>query len=304
MSKLFIIDGSNLIHRAHYAMKDMSSNGGFPTGAINGFLMMLMNLNKFHGMRECIVCYDVAGASSYRRGLYPEYKGNRSKEGVDLIGPQTKIIQAIVENLGIVSYGIPGFEADDIIATLVSFYTQVNSYDQLVVVSSDKDLMALVSDDSPTVTLLDTMKRKEYDTASVIDKWGVPPKQISDYLAIVGDQCDNIPGAKGLGPAAAKTIFKHFNTVEEVLEKTDHPDIAKYASKLESSKDLILLSKSLTSLRTDAPLTYPEDFVPRIKNLEYVEEVLQKLDFQSFTIDQLTGWIIRVDPRYGSVPST
>lgn len=286
--QIFLLDGSNLIHRSFFAMKDMASNSGFPTAAVYGFMMMMKNLHRYHKMRHFVLCLDAAGASKSRREIFPDYKANRVKEGPDLLGPQMLILKQVFSLLEFCTFGISGYEADDIIATLSRSMQEY--FDEIVIVSGDKDLLALVSD---KVFMLDTMKRIEYTISDVILKMGIPPNQITDYLALVGDAADNIPGCKGIGPAGACDLLKKYESIDAIYNNIDAVD-KKYIKKLVSSKDNVMMSYKLASLNFNAPVE-PSIYAliprPTQDNVNKVRQLFSRLDFQEDTIDEMLSWI-------------
>jgi DNA polymerase I len=219
MQTLLLIDGSGYLYRAFHAMPDLRTAAGAPTGAIRGFIGMLRVLDQDMpaAYRACV--FDAKG-KTFRDELFPEYKANRPAMPEDLaaqIGP----IHEAVRALGWPVIEIPGVEADDVIGTLAAWAQRENL--QTVIVTADKDLAQLVND---RVLLVDTMSRdggppRRLDRAGVVARFGVPPERIVDYLALVGDAVDNVPGVEKVGPKTAARWLAEYGDLEGVLAHAD-----------------------------------------------------------------------------------
>src|SRR5581483_5276443 len=184
---LYLVDGSGFIFRAYHALPPLTTRAGVPSGAVYGFTTMLIKLELEHRPSHLAVIFD-AGAVSFRNAMYGEYKANR-KEPPDDLKPQFPAVRRVVEAFGVPIVEAKNFEADDLIATFVAQAKARNL--RVVIVSSDKDLMQLVDDHC---AMLDTMKDVVYGPAEVEEKFGVPPAQLGDVLALMGDSVDNVPG--------------------------------------------------------------------------------------------------------------
>jgi DNA polymerase-1 len=245
--KLFLIDASSLFFRAFYAIRPLTSPAGLPTNAIYGFLTMVAKILKDEAPQYVVFCYD-RKEPSFRKDMYEEYKANRSEMPEDLV-PQIPYIKKIADLLGIPSLEVPRFEADDLIGTL----TRIGrSHDlDVFIVSGDKDFAQLVE---PHVWLFDTMKDIKYDAAGVQEKWGVRPEQMIDYLAMVGDSSDNIPGVMGIGPKGAQKLLADYGTLENIYS---HLDEIKGATqeKLKANKDMAFLSQKLVTIEQNVPVS-------------------------------------------------
>jgi DNA polymerase-1 len=201
MGKLLVlVDGSSYLYRAFHALPDLRNPAGEPTGAVYGVLNMLRRLvNDYKA--DFLGCVFDAKGKTFRDAVYPEYKATRAAMPNDLSVQVDPLLQAI-EAFGWPLLVIDGVEADDVIGTLACQATQHGI--RTIVSTIDKDLAQLVRDD---VTLINTMSNEKLDTASVRAKFGVPPEKIVDYLALIGDSIDNIPGVDKVGPkTAAKWI--------------------------------------------------------------------------------------------------
>lgn len=303
---IYLVDGSGYIFRAFYAIPNLATKSGFPTNALFGFMKMLAKLIGDIGSHHVVVVFD-AGRDTFRKELYPAYKANRNDPPEELV-QQFPFFRPLASALGLPVMDCPGFEADDVIATLAS---KLSSEGQsVVVVTADKDLMQLVSD---TVTLWDTMRDKKVGRAEVIEKFGVPPERVTDALALIGDTSDNIPGAKGLGPKTAAQILDLYSSIEEILEATGEikenskiRNRQKIAEVLQQDAELVRLSKVLATVKADVPLDILlngerrkiqeltcEELINacqrRVPHTEELKELADKFEFTSFlkNIDHL-----------------
>jgi len=200
---LLLVDGSSYLYRAFHALPDLRSPTGFPTGAIHGVVAMMKKLREQYPSAHGACVFDDKGAT-FRDELYPEYKATRAPMPSDLTR-QIEPIHEAVRLLGWPVLMVPGIEADDAIGTL-SCMAAKGGFD-VVISTGDKDLAQLVNE---RVTLINTMSNERLDVAGVLEKFGVPPERIVDYLALIGDSVDNIPGVEKVGPkTAARWIVEH-----------------------------------------------------------------------------------------------
>lgn len=245
-----LIDASAFIFRAFYAVRPLSNKQGLPTNAVFGFAQMILKVLEEMRPSHIAVVYDNK-APSFRKEMYTEYKANRSDMPEDLV-PQIPYIKKFVECLGLPSFEMPGYEADDIIATLATRAAHLSGENaEVAIVSSDKDLMQLVDEN---IYLYDTMKELKYTPAQVKEKLGVSPKMVADYLGIVGDTSDNIPGVKGIGPKGAVTLLEQFGSLEAVYERLDEVKKEGMKKSLAECREVALLSKKLATVITDLEL--------------------------------------------------
>lgn len=246
---LYLIDGSNYLFRAFYAIRELSNSKGFPTNAIYGFTTMLLKLLKDHQPEYIAVAFDVKGPT-FRHDAYEGYKATR-KAIPEAIIPQIPYVKEIVRAFGIPVLEQGGIEADDIIGTLAATYA--NQDLSVVIVSGDKDLLQLVGNH---VALVDTMKDKRYDIAAVKERFGVMPAQIVDILALAGDASDNIPGVPGIGPKGAQRLIEEFGTVENVLANVNKIKNGRAKTAIESFADQARMSYDLAKIRLDAQISF------------------------------------------------
>ena len=213
--KIFLIDGSSYLYRAFHAMPPLSTSSGLPTGAVKGVVNMLRNLRKENPNAHYLSIFDAKG-KNFRHDIYKEYKANRPPMPEDL-REQLSPLKEICNAMGMPVIEIPKVEADDVIASLADLGSKQGI--PIVISSLDKDLMQLVTD--PLIKMMNTMNNQIYDVSGVQEKFGVHPNQIIDYLAIVGDSSDNIPGVPKAGPKTAVKWLKEFKNLKGIIKNAD-----------------------------------------------------------------------------------
>ena len=247
MTTLYIIDGHSYIYRAYYAIRNLSSSSGFPTNAIFGFTNMLLKIIREKTPDYLFVAFD-SGKPTKRQDLYEKYKAHRPKMPEDLV-VQLPHIRRIIDALRIETLSIPGEEADDIIATMTKIARAEGL--EVCMVTSDKDLYQLLG---PGVRAYDTMKNRIFVADDVMERFGVEPGHIPDFLALTGDSADNIPGVPGVGAKTAKTLMKDFGSVERILKEAETIQQPKLRAALKDNADLLRLSLRLATLDSNLPL--------------------------------------------------
>ena len=247
--KLVLVDGSNYLFRAFYAIRELSNSKGFPTNAIYGFTTMLMKLLREQAPDCIAVAFDVK-APTFRHDAYADYKATR-RAVPDALIPQIPYVKEVVRGLNIPILEQPGLEADDIIGTIAC--RQAAQGMDVVIVSGDKDLMQLVSDN---VVMTDTMKDKTYDVAAVKERFGVPPEKVVEVLGLTGDVSDNIPGVPGIGPKGALRLIEQFGGVEEILAHPEKIHNLRTREAILRHADQARLSLELARIRTDAEFSF------------------------------------------------
>lgn len=245
MKTLTIIDTFGFFFRNYYALPQLKSSKGFPTGLLTGFINFIATLNKEHGTDYLVFALD-SKEKTIRKEIDPNYKANRPAPPEDLV-KQLPVAIDLIENMGFPKLEIAGYEADDIIASLVECAKQQGI--KVRIVSHDKDLYQLIDDDR--VVLYDPMKKIEINEEKCIEKFGVPPSQIVDYLALVGDTADNIPGVRGIGPKGATKLLKEFGSLEAIYENLDKIGNARTRKLLEEGRESAFLSRKLATLYHD-----------------------------------------------------
>ena len=241
MKKLILIDGYGFVFRAYHSLPDMIRHDKTPIGAVYGFLKMMLNILENMKMTHCAVVLD-SGGKTFRNDMYQEYKANRPPCPENLI-PQFEIIREAIESLNLATLQKQGFEADDIIATIARNAEKEGF--EVVIVSSDKDLMQLIDGN---ILMFDPMKAKIIGKNEVIEKFGVEPRQIIDFLSLLGDASDNIPGVKGVGNKTACELLKEFDNLENLLENYQEIKSDRKRELIKSGFESARLSKSLVKL--------------------------------------------------------
>ena len=276
MKKLYLVDVSSMYFRAFYAIRPLSNAAGMPTNALYGFLSMTTKLLKQLKPDYVAFCFDLK-EPSFRLGLYSEYKANRSAMPEELV-PQVPYVRKLTDALGVPAFSRSGYEADDLIGALAVFGRKHDL--EVVIVSGDKDFGQLVQ---PYVSIYDTMKDVKYDAKGVEEKIGVPPAQVIDYMALVGDSSDNVPGVAGIGPKGAQKLLAQFKTLDEIYSSLDLIANKNLVKKLEQSKEMAFLSRKLVTIETDIKLIDSiEELRMREVDREGLMQLLTELDFKSF----------------------
>jgi DNA polymerase-1 len=266
--KVIIIDGYNFLFRAFYAIRELTRPDGLHTNALYGLANMTLKTIDTLKPDMCIVALD-SGAKTFRNEIYTEYKANR-KAPPEELAMQFEYVEPLLQSLGLTVLKEKGFEADDIIAT---FAKKIDSskYD-LTIVSSDKDLMQLITDD---VNMYDAGKQVELDADDVMKKFGVGPNKVTEVQALIGDSVDNIPGVKSVGPKTASQLINEYGTLENLYENIENITKAKLKENLTTYKEDAFISRELATLKTDL---YPQvnEYllnyeIPTEKAVEYAE---------------------------------
>ncbi len=272
---LYLLDASSYIHRAFHAIRNLSTSGGVPTGAVYGFVQMLLKVLDEAQPSHLAVVYDAKGPT-FRHKLYVPYKANRPPLDPALKS-QLPLVRQVVTALNLPAVEMEGYEADDLMATLARQAT-AQGY-QVVLVSGDKDLLQLVG---PKVSMWDTMKEIHLGPAEVREKMGVPPEKVVDLQALTGDSTDNIPGVPGVGPKTAVKLLNEHGDLDSVLAAAPGMKKSKLQENLVAHAESARLSRELARLADDAPLTFePEDFAMAPPDPEVITPVLAKLEFTS-----------------------
>ncbi|MBW2688979.1 MAG: ribonuclease HI [Deltaproteobacteria bacterium] len=277
--KLYLLDGSSYIYRAYYGIRDLATSGGMPTNAVFGFTKMLLDLLHENRPDYLTVVFDRPREETFRREIYPEYKANREAMPEDL-GLQIPYIRKVLQALNIPALEAPGFEADDVIASLACRYAAEGI--QVTVVTGDKDLMQIVGD---RIDLLDTMKDKRSGPQEVIDRFGVPAELVPDVLGLAGDTSDNIPGVPGIGEKTAAELVRRFGSLEDVLKWKNLVSGKKRKENLHTYADQARLSKTLATVRYDVELEVAlADLQRQTPNLAELIPLLRELEFEALEI--------------------
>jgi DNA polymerase-1 len=272
---LVLVDGSSYLFRAYYALPDLTTKAGEPTGAIRGVISMIRKLAKDYPGSPVAVVFDAPG-KTFRDDMYSEYKANRSSMPDDL-REQIQPIHDLIRAMGLPLVCIEGVEADDVIGTYATMATEQKR--DTVISTGDKDMAQLVSEH---VTLVNTMTDTHMDRQGVVDKFGVTPEQIVDYLALMGDSVDNIPGVPKVGPKTAAKWLSEFGTLDELMQRADEIK-GKIGENLRNALDQLPLSKALTQIKCDVSLPLSlEQLQPTEPDQVHLRDAFARLEFKSW----------------------
>ena len=292
--KIFLIDGSSYLYRAFHAMPPLTTSTGLPTGAVKGVTNMLRNLRNENPNSHYLAIFDAKG-KNFRHSIYKDYKANRPPMPPEL-REQLAPLKSICNAMGMPVVEIPDVEADDVIATLAVMGAQRGI--PMIISSLDKDLMQLVED--PLVKMVNTMNNKVYDVAGVQEKFGVHPDQIIDYLALVGDTSDNIPGVPKVGPKTAVKWLNEFKDLEGITQNAENfPGVV--GQNLRDSIQDLDRNVELVTLKKDVDLSVSlDELLAANENQEELNKLFASLEFKN--------WIKSSDGRstdepIASVPS-
>ena len=274
--KIFLIDGSSYLYRAFHAMPPLTTSTGLPTGAVKGVTNMLRNLRKENPDSYYLSIFDAKG-KNFRHEIFEDYKANRPPMPEDL-REQLTPLKEICNAMGMPVIEIPKVEADDVIATLAVMGSQQGM--PMVISSLDKDLMQLVED--PLIKMMNTMNNQIYDVSGVVEKFGVHPNQIVDYLAIVGDTSDNIPGVPKVGPKTAVKWLNEFKTLQGIIDNSDSLTGVVGQNFRDSIPDLDR-NIELVTLKKDVDLKISfEDLLKAEENQEELNKLFTSLEFKTW----------------------
>jgi DNA polymerase-1 len=281
-SPFILVDGSSYLYRAFHAMPNLTNSAGDFTGAVYGVVNMLRKLLKDYDPQYMAVVFDAKG-KTFRDDLYKEYKANRPPMPPELriqIEPLHQVIQA----MGIPMLVIDGVEADDVIGTLADVATK-KKMDTLIS-TGDKDMAQLVNEH---VTLMDTMKNTLMDRDGIIEKFGLPPERIIDYLALMGDKSDNIPGVAGVGPKTAVKWLAQYGSLEGIKQHAAEIK-GKVGDNLRESLDQLPLSYQLATIKCDVQLNIePDDLTLQEPNTKELADVFSRLEFKTWLSETLSS---------------
>jgi len=288
--QLILIDGSSYLYRAFYVpqLKRMQTTSGQPTGAVFGVINMIKSLSTEYPESNIVAIFDAKG-KNFRHELYQEYKANRPSMP-DELRSQIEYVHAAVKALGLPLVAVPGVEADDVIGT---YAKQASEAGQTVLIASgDKDLAQIVND---KVNLIDTMKKVILDEAGVAEKFGVRPDQIIDYLTLMGDSSDNIPGVPKVGPKTAVKWIAEYGSLDGVIENADKIG-GKVGENLREFLPQLPLSKDLVTLRCELQV---EPLLSELKQTEQDKdaliEIYQTLQFKKWLAELGADSLVGVD---------
>ncbi len=277
-SPLLLIDGSSWLFRAFHALPPLSNARGEPTGAVYGMGNMLRRLLKDYAPEEIAVVFDAPG-TNFRHELYPEYKANRSETPAELSAQYPAIVE-MLDGMGLHVVAVADVEADDVIGTLAR--QAADRGQPVLIVTGDKDMAQLVD---ARVELLDTMKNRRLDRAAVVERFGVPPERIVDYLALMGDSVDNIPGIVGVGPKTAAKWLQEYGSLDGVVAHAEAIK-GKVGENLRASLGQLPLARDLATIRCSLDLPVTLDAMrPRPPDLAKLIALYARLGFNRWIED-------------------
>ncbi|MFU8837259.1 MAG: DNA polymerase I [Thiohalomonadaceae bacterium] len=278
--QLVLVDGSSYLYRAFHAMPALTNSAGQPTGAVYGVTNMLRRLLNDYDPAYVAVVFDAKG-KTFRDDLYAEYKAHRPPMPPELRG-QVETIHTIVEALGLPILVVEGVEADDVIGTLAR---QAEAADMPVLISTgDKDMAQLVN---THITLVNTMTDTLLDPAGVVEKFGVPPERIIDYLALIGDTSDNVPGVPKVGPKTAVKWLGKYGSLDGIIENAE-AITGKVGENLRDSLGMLPLSRQLVTIKCDVPLEQgPQQLQRRAPDTEALIRLYGEMEFKTWLAELL-----------------
>jgi DNA polymerase I len=254
MAKWMLIDGFNMAFRAFYGMPELTRTDGFPTGALHGWVKTIWRLQDQVQPDAALVFFDLGGSQD-RLALHPEYKAQR-KETPEPLEKQIPVIKELTRAMGLVGVELDGVESDDLLASQAR--ALANAGHEVLIVSSDKDFAQCVDDRVkillPPPTANPKLGWRIMDAQGVVEKFGVPPSQIAEYLALIGDVSDNIPGINGVGPKTAAKWFSELGSLEAIIAQANELKPERFREVVGQSAAKLRLNLKLTTLSTKSPM--------------------------------------------------
>lgn len=279
-----LVDGYNMAFRAFYGMPGLARSDGFPTGAIHGWVRTMGWIEDNLGGDQISVFFDLDGARRQLE-LRPDYKANRSETPVEL-EQQIPVIKAWTRAMGYGGIEVSGVEADDLIASFAHRYAARG--DKVRIISADKDLCQLVTDritvHAPPPTANPRLGWRELDPVGVEEKFGLPPAQIADYLALIGDSADNIPGLRGVGPKTAVKWLRQYGDLESIIRNCGELQPRRFQRLVHEEQEELRRNLNMTTLDCDIPI---DGIAERAEmDIAAALRILEKMEMQ-----KTAGWI-------------
>ena len=285
---VYLIDGSSFIFRAFHALPPMNRHDGTPTNAVYGFTQMLMKILEDTDA-DCLAVIFDAARKTFRNDIYPAYKAQRPEPPEELI-PQFDLVRQAVRAFNVPAIEMPGYEADDIIATYARMAKEAGA--DVTIVSSDKDLMQLIND---KVSMFDAMKNQKIGAPEVVEKFGLGPDKVVEVQALAGDSTDNVPGVPGIGVKTAAQLLAEYGDLETLLSRAGEIKQPKRRQTLIDNAEMARISRQLVQLRADVPVEHPlADVVRRDIDLDALISFLKEQDFKSI--------LARIEAKHGAAP--
>ena len=288
MANILLCDGHNLAFRSFYGIRELNRSDGFPTNMVHGWVKSFWKLEDEFNPNQIHVFFDLGGATK-REELLPSYKENRGlpPEGFQ---DQLEWIKKLSEAFGYGVYEKKGLEADDLIASAVRILKE-KLLEEVLIVSADKDLAQLVAPKIkqllPPPTANPRLGWRILDVDGVIEKFGVPPSRILDYLSIIGDQSDNIPGLVGVGPKTATKWLKEYDNLENIIQNAGRISPKRFCSLIYEERQLLRRNRSLVELEPNVELKLVTSISP---NVDKIKEIFTELEMKQS--------LMEVDKRY------
>ena len=286
---LILVDGSSYLFRAYHAPPHLTNSRGEATGAIYGVVNMLKSLLRQYQPEQMAVVFDAKGPT-FRNDMYSEYKAHRPPMPDDLRS-QIEPLHRIIEAMGLPLLCVSGVEADDVIGTLARQASQQGRH--TLISTGDKDMAQLVDQH---VTLINTMTNTLLDPQGVVDKFGIPPELIIDYLALMGDKVDNIPGLPGVGEKTAAALLQGLGSIEQIYQQLDKVATLTFrgaktmAAKLDEYRSQLELSYQLATIKTDVELPYQlADLMIKAADNERLAELYKECEFRRWLSEVLSA---------------
>ncbi len=289
MKTLLLIDGFSIMHRAYFALPELSTRSGIPTNAVYGFFTMLQKSILDFKPTHLVVALDTPVAT-FRKKMYEKYQIQRP-QAADGFKLQIPIIKDLLDTAGIARLQKEGFEADDVIATLARKFR--NEFDRILILTGDRDMLQLVDEKTFVVAPQKGITTSTiYTPDAVVEKYGIPPTQVPDLKALMGDASDNYGGAKGIGPkTAAKLLIDHHN-IEELLADIETVEPERIKQLIKDHKESVELSKKLATLLTNVEVDANMDSIAYSGFKPEMEEKLKQLELYS-----LIPRLLRKEPQ-------
>ncbi|MDQ5977146.1 MAG: polymerase [Verrucomicrobiota bacterium] len=275
MSKWLLVDGFNMAFRAFYGMPELTRADGFPTGALHGWVKTMWKLQDQEKPDGMLVFFDLGGSQD-RLALHPEYKAQR-KETPEPLEQQIPVIKDLTRAMGLVGVELDGVESDDLLASQARMLASAGH--DVLIVSADKDFAQCVNDRikilQPPPTANPKLGWRLMDAAGVVEKFGVPPSQIAEYLALIGDTSDNIPGIDGVGPKTAAKWFAEFQSLEGIIAAAGNLKPDRFREAVAKDAERLRLNLRLTSLSGKSALPHVGSGEPQVAKLLQLLEAME-----------------------------
>ena len=288
MANILLCDGHNLAFRSFYGIRQLNRSDGFPTNMVHGWVKSFWKLEDEFNPNQIHVFFDLGGATK-REELLPSYKENRGLPPEGFLD-QLEWIKKISEAFGYGVYEKKGLEADDLVASAVRILKE-KLLEEVLIVSADKDLAQLVAPKIkqllPPPTANPRLGWRILDVDGVIEKFGVPPSRILDYLSIIGDQSDNIPGLAGVGPKTATKWLTEYDNLENIIQNAGRISPKRFCSIIYEERELLRRNRSLVELESNVELKLVSSISP---DVDKIKEIFTELEMKQS--------LMEVDKRY------